>query len=166
MTHHAADIGLRTHDIYEEQWIPPQSRMFTLQACDEPWARYFGLGSIARKHALLYDVRDEHSELLGYTRFDPEKCVHDLRLAVAEQFDDIWPDKPMPTSTIRTIAVRSAHFRFQGSIYRCWIASMKDIQDMQASGFLAVFDRDRLREKQREYESRQFYMDLNRGRCR
>lgn len=64
---------LQTHGRRVEKWHPPAGDRFTEYGPeDEKWMRPLGLGTV-RDHGLagLYDVVDEHMELVGYYHISP-----------------------------------------------------------------------------------------------
>lgn len=61
---------LMTHDF--TAWFPPKAeRFYSLTNSDQVWAEPLGLGY--RSQDLLYDVRDEQMNLIGYTRQKPTR---------------------------------------------------------------------------------------------
>jgi hypothetical protein len=151
--------ALQTHGLYEEIWIPEESRFWRLEKRDEKWARPLGFGSVKRHLKELYDVRDNKMDLLGYVKFNPEKHSHKtIAIQIAPQVNFVssfFHDDKLETIPVDFVHLRQrlSRFRVAGPefrkpkelLYFFWMATTADAIKLLEAGQL-VSGRDNLQQ--------------------
>ena len=141
-------VGLRSHGLFESRWIPPKGRFVSLEAKDESWARYFGLGSIETRQMELYDVRDWDNKLVGYSSYDPASCRQNRMLvAVLEDAEPFWSyrsDKCERTGRVKSIEVAIRRVSVCHESFVCWFIRIQDAEALARGGWLKCIGEDRI----------------------
>lgn len=143
-------IGLRSHGLVESKWIPPKGRFVSLEAKDESWARYFGLGTIETRPMELYDVRDWNNKLIGYSGMNPANCRNgQMLVAVLEDADAVWPSlskRPERFGDVKSIQVYTRLLDVKRERFICWLVRIDDAESLARGGWLKCIGQDRLEE--------------------
>ena len=159
-------LPLQTSGLLVETWVPPKTRFVTYEKRDEEWARFCGIGHVKTEPAPLYDVRDEQSELIGYTKWNPVDQVKTgnpyMRLHVFEdlldRFDYQWPSGKVRYKEIkvRDIEVRigSIGFSVSGDFCEVWRARLQDAESLVRCGFIECLGEDNMEKFCRELRRR------------
>jgi hypothetical protein len=122
-----------------------------LEAKDESWARYFGLGRIETRPMELYDVRSLNNKLIGYSSYDPAKSRHPLvEVAVLDGREDrrwyLNRSEPVKRGLIKTIQVMTHLFAVEGERFVCWYVRIEDAEELARSNWLKCIGEDNLEE--------------------
>lgn len=156
---------LQTHGQYTTRWVPPKADRFTVyDAGDEAWARPLGLGSVERCLVNLYDVRDEHNDLVGYTRHNPEAyhrrkqfslwigslqdCEYEKMSVAQTRHDAFRPD------SICSIEIRLVQIVISGERFVSWYVPLQYGAELMDAGFLACIGPDHRSRYVRELRQR------------
>lgn len=146
-------IGLRSHGLVESRWVPTKGRFTSLEASDEPWARYFGLGKIVTKPMELYDVRDFSGKLIGYSSQDPAKCQYPgIKIAVLEEktVRQCWQEAldthstPANRGVLRSVEVMTRVIGIDRESFVCWCVRIEDAEALARSYWLKCIGEDKL----------------------
>lgn len=111
---------LQTHGQYFEVWHPPRSRFVTYDHRDEFWMRPLGLGCVERRLEPLFDVLDEESKLIGYTRHNPCDNRPHLDLTIV-QGDLIFDRK----ARVHGLRIEVVTYGFREEFFDTWVVPIK-----------------------------------------
>ncbi len=148
-------IGLRSHGCVERKWVPTKSRFTSLEAKDESWARYFGLGRIVTIPMELYDVRDWDKKLVGYSEMDPSKCWRDRMLVsvleervVGRCFQETLVSQSTPArrGSVKTIEVATRLHTIGMEYFVSWSVHIEDAEALARAGWLKCIGKDHFEE--------------------
>lgn len=156
-------IGLRTHGCVETKWVPTKGRFTSLEAKDESWARYFGLGKIVTVPMELYDVRDWDNKLVGYSEMDPAKLGRNRDKWLVSVLEDDglalrWPHEGYSRNAcVKTIEVATRLCRIQSDSFVHWSVKIQDAELLARAGWLKCIGQDRIEDfcwalRRRAYE--------------
>tara|TARA_R110002110_G_scaffold106497_3_gene266986 strand:- start:340 stop:900 length:561 start_codon:yes stop_codon:yes gene_type:complete len=158
---------LQSHGRYIETWIPPAGDRFTeYEESDRDWVEFFGFGgggTVRRKLAGLYDVRDREENLVGYTDMNPADCDWGyMDVAVMTEKPIRWvqdPDLGFATEDelIQRVRVEVMPYAisFRTSCrdpneshhdFSCWVIDIMDGPKLAVCGWLKCRGEDNIRE--------------------
>ena len=140
---------LQTHGRTVKTWQPPrEDRFVSYDSRDEAWMRPLGLGRIVETPEVLFDVRDERAELVGYTVHDP--CRYGVRGAVVFVSDPIGPSGypssvGMRRDAERKIEIIAPLFRWPDGDPRIgWRVTLADVPDLIRVKWITVLGEDQI----------------------
>jgi hypothetical protein len=160
--------GLRTHGKTTRTWEPPTylGGFIKYEKSDEPWAAYCGLGRYVEVPLNLFDVRDEHMNLVGYTREDPvdnyRRGSRPLRVRIMEPLDGFMlsslentpPWDHRVDQTVRNVDVCTDTMHFSTDLciknFACWFCDLSDASALAEGGWLVCIGDDNRRAFARE----------------
>lgn len=142
-------IGLRSHGCVERKWVPTKGRFTSLEAKDESWARFFGLGRITTAPFELYDVRDWDNKLVGYSDMDPSKWGRDRMLVpVGRCFQEMLASHSTPArrGSVKNIEVATRLHTIGMEYFVFWSVRIEDAEALTRAGWLKCIGQDHLEE--------------------
>lgn len=166
MTKQVANKPLQTHKLKVERWIPPTDEPFIrYTSSDEDWCRYFGIGQIVEEPAKYYDIRDEHTRLVGYTDLNPVEFIDrrgiNLTVLPPQESQLTWLSNfDPPKFTEIWVGVRSFELFVSTNDgescdrYIAWHCHSKDAAALAQSSWVKLFGCDNIQEWSRELKNR------------